>query len=62
MSFYTYQITVQMSITRRIFTLHHKAPSVFWALEKATAEMKEAWPYFQQEIDFSFIEAKKVVA
>lgn len=58
----TYQITVQMSITRRIFTLDHKAPNIFRALEKATAEMKEAWPYFQQEIDFSFIEAKKVVA
>jgi hypothetical protein len=58
----TYQITVQMSITRRIFTLEPQAKSIFEALEKAVAEMKEAWPYFQQEIDFSFTEAKKVVA
>jgi hypothetical protein len=58
----TYQITVQMSSTRRIFTLEPQAKNIFEALEKALAEMKEAWPYFQQQIDFSFIEAKKVVA
>jgi hypothetical protein len=58
----TYQITVQMSSTRRIFTLEAQAKNIFEALEKALAEMKGAWPYFQQQIDFSFIEAKKVVA
>ena len=58
----TYQITVQMSSTRRIFTLEPQAKNIFEALEKALAEMKEAWPYFQQQIDFSFIEAKKIVA
>ena len=57
----TYQITVQITSTRRVFTLELEARNMFEALEKAVAEMKGAWPYFQQEIDFSFIEATKLL-
>ena len=58
----TYQITVQFSATQKTLTLEHQAKSIFEALEKALVEMKGAWPYFQQQMDFSFIEAKKLLA
>jgi len=50
-----------MHHSRRIFTLEQKAKNIFEALEKALVEMKEAWPRFEHGIDFSFIEAKKIV-
>ena len=55
----TYEVTIQFSEKdHKSFSFEVQAKGIRWAIEKASKEMKEAYPCFVEGADFSIVEIK----
>jgi len=48
-----FEVTIQYSISQRASIWEVEAKGIRWAIESACKDMKEAYPYFIENVDFA---------
>lgn len=56
--FKTYSVTIEFLSSGKQSSSEVQAKGIRWAIENACKEMKEAYPYFVEGVDFSIVEIK----